>query len=215
MRGVKAVKMITKLTTRIPDLMQQSHLESKEAWVAYWSPIFRALTTQCTNHCKEIRHQAFSSLRGTLVSDNLTSGDHEEWTAIFGEVLFPLIVNLLRPEVYSSDKAGMSDTRVQAATLLNKTFLHHLTRLSAWDGMLGLWLKILDIMDRLMNSGQGDSLVCYFQNPLNHFTNTQSRKKQCPKASRTSCSSCQAAASSCRRRRTRRKRSCGSRRGRD
>ncbi|KAG9245808.1 hypothetical protein BJ878DRAFT_333626 [Calycina marina] len=158
LRGVKAITMITKLTTRIPDLMQQSHLESKEAWVAYWSPIFRALTTQCTNHCREIRHQAFSSMRGALVSDNLTLGDHEEWTAIFGEVLFPLIKNLLKPEVYSSDKAGMSETRVQAATLLNKTFLHHLARLSKWEGMLDLWLKILDIMDRLMNSGQGDSL---------------------------------------------------------
>ncbi|KAH8602112.1 hypothetical protein B0O99DRAFT_605636 [Bisporella sp. PMI_857] len=157
-RGVEAIKMITQLTSRIPDLMQQSHLESKEAWVAYWSPIFRALTTQCTNHRREIRHQAFTSLRGTLVSDNLTSGDHEEWTAIFGEVLFPLIVNLLKPEVYSSDKAGMSETRVQAATLLNRTFLHHLARLSKWEGMLDLWLKILDIMDRLMNSGQGDSL---------------------------------------------------------
>jgi brefeldin A-resistance guanine nucleotide exchange factor 1 len=30
--------------------------------------------------------------------------------------------------------------------------------LSEWDGMLDLWLKILDIMDRLMNSGQGDHL---------------------------------------------------------
>lgn len=25
--------------------------------------------------------------------------------------------------------------------------------------MLDLWLKILDILDRMMNSGQGDSLV--------------------------------------------------------
>ena len=31
--------------------------------------------------------------------------------------------------------------------------------LSEWDGMLELWLRILDIMDRLMNSGQGDNLV--------------------------------------------------------
>ncbi|RWA05181.1 hypothetical protein EKO27_g9926 [Xylaria grammica] len=30
--------------------------------------------------------------------------------------------------------------------------------LSKWDGMLDLWLQIIDIMDRLMNSGQGDSL---------------------------------------------------------
>ncbi len=53
----------------------------------------------------------------------------------------------------------MSETRVQAATLLCKVFLHYLVLLSEWDGMLDLWLKILDIMDRLMNSGQGDNLV--------------------------------------------------------
>jgi golgi-specific brefeldin A-resistance guanine nucleotide exchange factor 1 len=158
-RGVKAITMIYSLTTRIPVLMQQSHLESKEAWAAYWSPIFRALTTQCTNPCREIRHQSFTSLQRALFSPELTSGEHEEWTAIFGEVLLPLIVRLLKPEVYSSDPVGMSETRVQAATLLCKTFLHYLELLSEWEGMLDLWLKILDIMDRLMNSGQGDSLV--------------------------------------------------------
>lgn len=158
-RGVKAIKMIFSLTTRIPVLMQQSHLESEEAWAAYWSPIFRALTTQCTNPCREIRHQAFSSLQRSLLSPELTQGEHDEWTAIFGEVLFPLILRLLKPEVYSSDPVGMSETRVQAATLLSKIFLHYLTLLSKWEGMLDLWGKILDIMDRLMNSGQGDSLV--------------------------------------------------------
>ena len=131
------------------------------AWAAYWSPIFRALTSQCTNPCREIRHQAFSALQRSLLSDELTSGNHEEWTAIFGEVLFPLIIRLLKPEVFSSDPGGMSETRVQAATLLCRIFLHYLVLLSKWDGMLDLWLKILDIMDRLMNSGQGDSLVRY------------------------------------------------------
>ncbi|KAJ8060514.1 hypothetical protein OCU04_010835 [Sclerotinia nivalis] len=157
-RGVKAVTMIFSLTSRIPVLMEQSHLESKKAWAAYWSPIFIALTTQCTNPCREIRHEAFSSLQRSLLSPELTSGDHEEWTAIFDEVLFPLITRLLKPEVYSSDPIGMSETRVQAATLLCRIFLHYLVLLSKWDGMLDLWLKILDIMDRLMNSGQGDSL---------------------------------------------------------
>ena len=54
----------------------------------------------------------------------------------------------------------MSETRVQAASLLCKVFLQYLVLLSKWDGMLDLWVKIIDIMDRLMNSGQGDSLVC-------------------------------------------------------
>lgn len=129
------------------------------AWSAYWLPIFQALTTQCTNPCREVRSLAFSSLQRSLLSPELTCSDHEEWTAIFGEVLFPLILRLLKPEVYSSDRDGMSETRVQAASLLCKTFLQYLVLLSKWDGMLDLWLKIIDIMDRLMNSGQGDSLV--------------------------------------------------------
>lgn len=156
--------------------MQQSHLENNEAWAAYWSPIFGALTTQCTNPCREIRHQAFSSLQRSLLSPELTSGEHEEWTAIFGEVLFPLIVKLLKPEVYSSDPVGMSETRVQAATLLCRIFLHYLVLLSKWDGMLDLWLKILDIMDRLMNSGQGDSLVSCL--PICHFSVVANKHQQ-------------------------------------
>jgi len=160
-RGVKAISMIFGLTPRIPILMQKSHLDPSSAWKAYWSPIFLALTRQCTNPCREIRHAAFSSLQRTLLSRELTTAtDHQEWTAIFNEVLFPLIIKLLKPEVYSSDPVGMSETRVQTATLLCRIFLHYLVNLAEWNGFLELWSRILDIMDRLMNSGQGDSLVC-------------------------------------------------------
>lgn len=131
------------------------------AWTTYWSPILDSLSAQCINPCREIRNQAFSSLQPSLLSPALTSDDHHEWTAIFGDVLFPLINRLLKPEVYQSDPRGMSDTRVLAATMLCKVFLHYLVMLSEWDGMLDLWLKILDIMDRLMNSGQGDHLVSF------------------------------------------------------
>ncbi|KAK3398501.1 hypothetical protein B0T20DRAFT_411273 [Sordaria brevicollis] len=157
-RGIKAIHIITQMTERIPHLMKQSHLESNEAWSAYWLPIFKSLTTQCTNPCREVRHLAFASMQRSLLSPELTSEDHSEWTAIFGEVLFPLILVLLKPEVFSSDRDGMSETRVQAASLLSKVFLQYLVMLSQWDGMLDLWLKIIEIMDRLMNSGQGDSL---------------------------------------------------------
>jgi len=93
------------------------------------------------------------------LSNDLASAEHKEWTAIFTEVLFPLITQLLKPEVYQSDPLGMSETRVRAATLLSKVFLHYLTMLSETDVLLDLWLKIITIMDRLMNSGQGDNLV--------------------------------------------------------
>jgi brefeldin A-resistance guanine nucleotide exchange factor 1 len=80
-------------------------------------------------------------------------------------VLFPLITQLLKPEIYQSDPVGMAETRVRASTLLCKVFLHYLVMLSDWDGMLDLWIKIITIMDRLMNSGQGDSLVSTASSP--------------------------------------------------
>jgi brefeldin A-resistance guanine nucleotide exchange factor 1 len=155
---VKAINIILHLTNRIPDLIQQSHLERNEAWAAYWSPIFRALSAQCVNPCREIRHKAIATLQRTLLSDQLTPEDHTEWIAIFGEVLFPLGLRLLKPEVYKLDQVGMSETRIQAATLLCKIFLRYLDELAKCGQMLDVWLRILEILDRMMNSGQGDAL---------------------------------------------------------
>lgn len=155
---MKAINIILHLTNRIPDLIQQSHLERNEAWAAYWSPIFRALSAQCVNPCREIRHKAIATLQRTLLSDQLTPEDHTEWIAIFGEVLFPLGLRLLKPEVYKLDQVGMSETRIQAATLLCKIFLRYLDELAKCGQMLDVWLRILEILDRMMNSGQGDAL---------------------------------------------------------
>jgi brefeldin A-resistance guanine nucleotide exchange factor 1 len=76
----------------------------------------------------------------------------------------------------------MSETRVRAATLLSKVFLHYLVLLGDMNGgkqLLDLWLKIITIMDRLINSGQGDNLVntvCSLYS-INTSTNTHARKK--------------------------------------
>ncbi|KAK3086964.1 GDP/GTP exchange factor for ARF, partial [Teratosphaeriaceae sp. CCFEE 6253] len=53
----------------------------------------------------------------------------------------------------------MSETRVQAAQLLCKIFLHYLVLLSEWEGVLDLWIRIMEIMDRLMGSGQGGDML--------------------------------------------------------
>ncbi|KAL5601338.1 uncharacterized protein BROUX77_005587 [Berkeleyomyces rouxiae] len=157
-RGIRAVSLIYNMTSRIPHLMKQSHLESNEAWSAYWLPVFKSLTSQCTNPCRDVRQLAFTSLHRTLLSPDLTDTSHKEWTAIFSQVLFPLIHRLLKPEVFSSDREGMGEMRVQTASLLCKVFLQYLVILSSWDGMFDLWIKIIEIMDRLLNSGQGDIL---------------------------------------------------------
>ena len=164
-RGTKALSLVQSMTARVPSFIQASQLEPSEAWTAYWSPIFRSVTKQCLNPCREMRTQAFSTLRSALLSDNLLTPDlsaegrDKEWKAVFDEILFPLIGQLLKPEVYGVDKVGMGETRVQAAQLLCKVFLFYLGGLREWEGLVRLWGRILGVMDRLMNSGQGDTLV--------------------------------------------------------
>ncbi|OQE02896.1 hypothetical protein PENVUL_c037G00574 [Penicillium vulpinum] len=103
-RGVKATNIIYNLTVRVPQLIAQSQLSTPEAWNAYWSPIFRVLIAQCLNPCREVSTQALELLKDTLLSKNtLFSGDHTEWIKIFSQVLFPLVTQLLKPEVYQPD----------------------------------------------------------------------------------------------------------------
>ncbi|KAK9480121.1 hypothetical protein V1514DRAFT_326464 [Lipomyces japonicus] len=158
-RAVTAVKIINELRLKVKDLIVLSGLDRKDGWTTFWFPILDGLLLQCLNACREVRQQAFSSLQRSLLSPELSATyDDFEWTAIFSTVLFPLISGLLRPEIYQSDPKGMGDTRLQAASLLCKVFLYYLERLSTWDGMLDLWLRILDMMDRLMNSSPRDNL---------------------------------------------------------
>lgn len=48
----------------------------------------------------------------------------------------------------------MAETRTGAATLLCKVFLHYLVRLAQGTRMQDVWLKVLDVLDRLMSSDQ-------------------------------------------------------------
>lgn len=157
LRGTRAITIVSQLAFRVPALISKSHLEPAAAWRTYWSPVFRCLAQQCVNPCREIRHQSFPILQRILLSPELATPEHDEWTNIFGEVLFPMVNVLLKPETYQSDPAGMSETRVQAAQLLSRIFLHYLVLRGdgEWDAVLELWTRILAIMDRFLNSGAG------------------------------------------------------------
>jgi golgi-specific brefeldin A-resistance guanine nucleotide exchange factor 1 len=84
---------------------------------------------------------------------------------IFDKSLLHLINELLRPEVFASDKRGMGETRVMAQGLLCKIFLHCLGRLTEEDAAskgrvaISIWSNILDILIRLIGSGQKDVVV--------------------------------------------------------
>ena len=90
-----------------------------------------------------------------------------EWGLIFDVVLFPLLDQLLKPDICSGfDSIGMDEIRMRASGLLCKIFLHYLNRLVEWVGLISLWSQILDVMERYMTTGDNDSLVSivYYSN---------------------------------------------------
>ncbi|KAK9450275.1 uncharacterized protein V1518DRAFT_440749 [Limtongia smithiae] len=155
-RAVKSVKMMSEFRHYANKMITSSNLSRKEGWEKIWFPILDGLLLQCLNACREVRQQSFGSLQSTLLSPDVTSTyDDYERAAIFDTVLFPLISGLLKPEVYQSDPRGMGETRLQSASLMCKVFLYYLESLNGRDA---LWARILDMMDRLMNSNPRDNI---------------------------------------------------------
>lgn len=141
-RGDRAVQAMYHLTNRVPQLIRHSQLDTKEAWATYWPPLFRTLTTQGLNPCRQIRGQALSCLQRVLLSDALSirSSTSDNRTldiarpiSLFTEVIFPLIGQLLRPEIWQSDPNGMGETRLQAAIMCCKVFVRYLDTLFDTD----------------------------------------------------------------------------------
>ena len=205
-RALKAVTLIYALSSVAPQLIRQSALERGEAWKEYWGAVFRALAGNegvSLNPCREVRNRGVTVLLRVLLADDLvqeedvnarplkteTSDEDDEldeklegsneWTAIFSEVLFPLVVRLLKPEVHKVDPVGMGETRTIMVTVLCKVFLRYFEVLARIPGrtvvlessqeqagvmksneqkefvLVRAWTGILDLLDRLLNAGVG------------------------------------------------------------
>jgi golgi-specific brefeldin A-resistance guanine nucleotide exchange factor 1 len=120
------------------------------------------LARQSVNASREIRHTAIGQLQRILLGPVLDpeTAEQTQIEEVFNRVVFPLIDDLLKPEVFDRDAQGMAETRLRASALLCKSFMHLEVRESrkSTDFRL-LWIQILDLLDRLMNVGRGDQLV--------------------------------------------------------
>lgn len=78
---------------------------------------------------------------------------------VFDRIVFPLLDELLRPEVYRADPRGVPESRLRACNLLCKAFLQFEIRDGQEADIKRLWMQILDLLDRLMNVDKKDQLV--------------------------------------------------------
>lgn len=120
------------------------------------------MARQSVNASREIRHTAIGQLQRILLGPVLDpeTAEQTQIEEVFNRVVFPLIDDLLKPEIFQRDPQGMAETRLRASALLCKSFMHLEVRENRkrTDFRL-LWIQILDLLDRLMNFGRGDQLV--------------------------------------------------------
>ena len=87
-------------------------------------PILTGLSQQCYSPYKEVRQYALSYLQRSLLDQELVSHGATEWVLIFDVVLFPLLDQLLKPDICKGfDSIGMDEIRMRASGLLCKIFL--------------------------------------------------------------------------------------------
>ena len=78
---------------------------------------------------------------------------------MFNKVLFPLLLQLLETKTSTDQSYGIEETRVRVSQLLCRVFLQHLTPLLTLPTFTGLWLTILDFIDKYSKIDQADMVV--------------------------------------------------------
>jgi brefeldin A-resistance guanine nucleotide exchange factor 1 len=175
-RGKNAVDLLFDLKKFLAPLIQTCHPQKQgtnsflctvhvvndfEAWRQLCLPLLASLSRQSTNAAREIRHAAISHLQRIILGPHIIlNEDHAQVEEIFNLVIFPVLDELLKPQVHQRDPQGMSETRLRASALLCKAFMHFEVREnSSQVDIRILWIQILDLLDRLMNINKGDQLV--------------------------------------------------------
>ncbi|KAI6110037.1 hypothetical protein F5141DRAFT_822489 [Pisolithus sp. B1] len=160
-RGRKAVDLLSDLKRFIAPLSAASNLPPADAWRQYCLPLLSSLGRQSTNPSRLVRNVAIVQLQRLLLGFQLVydERDHGYVEEIFNSVIFPLIDDLLKPQIYHLDPSGISETRLRASTLLCKAFMHFEVR----DGrgkadVRVIWIEILDLLDRLVGVEQSEQL---------------------------------------------------------
>nr|CAI5834185.1 unnamed protein product [Callosobruchus analis] len=134
------------------DIAQETSL-----WTQGWCPLLQGIARLCCDHRRQVRMSAITYLQRALLVHDLQTLSGPEWEQCFQRVLFPLLGYLLQP-IVPKDPAAMEETRMRAATLLSKVFLHHLTPLLSLPTFFSLWMVILDFMDKYMHADKSDLL---------------------------------------------------------
>ena len=131
--------------------------ENVSLWLHVWRPLLQGIARLCCDARRQVRTAAITYLQSTLLAHDLAQLSAVEWSQCLEQVLFPLLAQLLGP-IASNDPIGVEETRVRAAMLLSKVFLHHLNPLLTLPGFLPLWLTVLSLLRAYMHADNSELL---------------------------------------------------------
>ncbi|KAG9318241.1 hypothetical protein JVU11DRAFT_322 [Chiua virens] len=161
-RGRKSVDLIFDLKRIIAPFSDSTKMQPAQVWRSYCLPLISSLGHQSTNPSRLVRNTAISQLQRLLLGPQLVYDEagHSQVEEIFNNVIFPILDELLKPQVYLLDPQGMSETRLRASALLCKTFMHFEVAQSHRQhvDIRVLWIQILDLLDRLTSTEKSEPL---------------------------------------------------------
>jgi len=156
--ALKALEKLYSLHSLIPQLIRSTGMRSERAWFEFWLPILSGLGQQCYHSCKEVRQSALVYLQRALLSNDLESNSNANfWSDCFDNVLFPLLEELLKKEVYNLDPSGMDETMARASALMCKIFLHYFSKINAKE-LERIWSDILQYLCRYLVAAKSEYL---------------------------------------------------------
>lgn len=134
-------------------------------WKAYGVALLSSLARQSSNTSREIRHSAIVHLQRIILGPYLKvdAQDQGQVDELFNRVIFPLLDELLKPQVAMRDPMGIPETRLRASALLCKAFMHFEARDGQKADIRVVWIQVLDLLDHLMNVDRRDQLVRFFR----------------------------------------------------
>jgi len=156
--ALKALEKLYSLHSLIPQLIHSTNMRSERAWFEFWLPILSGLGQQCYHSCKDVRQAALVYLQRALLSNDLESNSNANfWSDCFDNVLFPLLEELLKKEIYNLDPNGMDETMARASALMCKIFLHYFSKINTKE-LERIWSDILQYLCRYLVAAKSEFL---------------------------------------------------------
>ncbi|RPD79920.1 Sec7-domain-containing protein [Lentinus tigrinus ALCF2SS1-7] len=159
-RGRKAIDLIADLRKCWAKFEETAGVPKSLVWRHFGLPLLSSLARQASNTSREIRHASVVHLQRILLGPHvpLDDGNHNQIEEMFNRVIFPLLDELLKQQVFMRDPMGMPETRLRASALLCKCFMQFEAREGQTADIRVLWIQVLDLLDRLMNVDRRDQL---------------------------------------------------------